>query len=532
MKVPSLQTFVVVVVQQRYRGKQLHQLIYKMAQSFRNGLEEAGWKVGRSPIHSVVRAADGTIKCKSWKNSGLPLRCSFCATGKGGFSRNLQQHEIVEQVLAIEELFKSRVSNVMFMGMGEPMLNLKAFTCSEPEAKGKDCAECKIIPLEAIMKGARTTSSRLAEGSEVNDKVEHAIELAELLHSWGRGSHVNLIPFNPIEGSEYRRPYKKAVLAFAAALESRQITVSIRQTRGLDASAACGQLRNEFQKSPMLAASDNSINYLINESMDFVVLLLLSISMVYLVVPSAWKPVLKDPSNLQIFFDYYAIAKPPISKELVTLDETYGYHVWTDPRLTDYDTLLENIPGLKVGIRAFICGKIEQAPVQKILRNGKTHLQGVVGESAGDGAGPMVVFSDGSETGLLYSISDPLLIRDGTEREIINSISDPFLIREGTKTKSKNSVLDPLLFRDGTETENNNSVSVPSLISNGSGTEYNNFVSDPPLNRNGSETKLMISVSVPSLIRNGSETELMYSVYVPSLISNKSEMECNYNCTI
>lgn len=91
----------------------------------------------------------------------------------------------------------------------------------------------------------------------VNDAVEHAIELAELLHKWGRGHHVNIIPFNPIEGSEYKRPYKKSVLAFAAALESRKITVSTRQTRGLDASAACGQLRNEFQKRPLHAGTDH-----------------------------------------------------------------------------------------------------------------------------------------------------------------------------------------------------------------------------------------------------------------------------------
>ncbi|EFH67812.1 predicted protein [Arabidopsis lyrata subsp. lyrata] len=62
--------------------------------------------------------------------------------------------------------------------------------------------------------------------------------------------------YNPIEGSEQKRPYKKAVLAFAAALESRKITASVRQTRGLDASAACGQLRNKFQKSPLLAETD------------------------------------------------------------------------------------------------------------------------------------------------------------------------------------------------------------------------------------------------------------------------------------
>ncbi|KAK9126957.1 hypothetical protein Scep_015803 [Stephania cephalantha] len=346
---PELQQLALDFGQQRYRGKQLHQLIYKskireihdflqLPQSFRNDLEEAGWKVGRSPVHSVVRAADGTIKilikleddrlietvgipveedsgslrltaCVS-SQVGCPLRCSFCATGKGGFSRNLQQHEIVEQVLAIEELFKNRVSNVVFMGMGEPMLNLKAVlgahrclnkdvqigqrmitisTVGVPNTikklatyklqstlavslhapnqklREKIVPSAKSYPLEAIMKDCkdyfletgRRVSFEYTLLAGVNDEVEHAVELAELLHSWGRGSHVNLIPFNPVEGSEYRRPYKKAVLAFAAALESRQITVSIRQTRGLDASAACGQLRNEFQKSPMLAASDN-----------------------------------------------------------------------------------------------------------------------------------------------------------------------------------------------------------------------------------------------------------------------------------
>ncbi|CAI0411302.1 unnamed protein product [Linum tenue] len=162
---PELQQLAVDLGQEGYRGKQLHHLIYKrkvkevddfsqLPKAFRNVLQEAGWKVGRSPIFRTVTAADGTIKlliklednrlietvgipvnddkgltrltaCVS-SQVGCPLRCSFCATGKGGFSRNLQAHEIVEQVLAIEEIFKHRVTNVVFMGMGEPMLNLKA----------------------------------------------------------------------------------------------------------------------------------------------------------------------------------------------------------------------------------------------------------------------------------------------------------------------------------------------------------------------------------------------------------------------
>ncbi|PSR93108.1 Dual-specificity RNA methyltransferase [Actinidia chinensis var. chinensis] len=334
--------------QESYRGKQLHHLLYKrkakgiqdfsnLPQAFRKDLEDAGWRVGRSPVHHSVTAADGTVKlliklednrlvetvgipveddkgsvrltaCVS-SQVGCPLRCSFCATGKGGFSRNLQRHEIVEQVLAIEDLFKHRVTNVVFMGMGEPMLNLKAVleahrclnkdvqigqrmitistvgvpntikrlashklqstlavSLHAPNQKLRESIvpSAKSYPLDAIMKDCRDyfleTNRRVSFEytllAGVNDSVEHAKELAELLHNWGRNYHVNLIPFNPIEGSEYRRPYKKAVLAFTSALESRKITASVRQTRGLDASAACGQLRNEFQKSPLLAESD------------------------------------------------------------------------------------------------------------------------------------------------------------------------------------------------------------------------------------------------------------------------------------
>ncbi|KAL2973787.1 hypothetical protein AAZX31_14G066600 [Glycine max] len=161
----ELQQLALDLNQETYRGKQLHHFLYQrklreiqdftqLPQGFRNTLEETGWKVGRSPIFQTVTAADGTVKlllklednrlvetvgipvmvdkgltrltaCVS-SQVGCPLRCSFCATGKGGFSRNLQRHEIIEQVLAIEEVFKNRVTNVVFMGMGEPMLNLKA----------------------------------------------------------------------------------------------------------------------------------------------------------------------------------------------------------------------------------------------------------------------------------------------------------------------------------------------------------------------------------------------------------------------
>nr|CAD1828690.1 unnamed protein product [Ananas comosus var. bracteatus] len=336
------------LVRARPPGKQLHDLIYKtkareiqdfshLPQAFRDALCGAGWRVGRSPVHRAVTAADGTVKillklednrlvetvgipvenddgsfrltaCVSSQVCWMSLRCSFCATGKGGFSRNLRPHEIVEQVLAIEDIFKHRVTNVVFMGMGEPMLNLKsvleahrclnkdvqigqrmitistvgvpntikmlashklqstlAVSLHAPNQKLRETIvpSAKAYPLDALMhdckeyflETGRRVSFEYTLLAGINDKKEHAVELAGMLHQYGRSYHVNLIPFNPIEGSEYRRPYKKVVLAFVEALESRKITVSVRQTRGLDANAACGQLRNEFQKKPLLEPS-------------------------------------------------------------------------------------------------------------------------------------------------------------------------------------------------------------------------------------------------------------------------------------
>ncbi|BBM97291.1 23S rRNA (adenine2503-C2)-methyltransferase [Marchantia polymorpha subsp. ruderalis] len=334
--------------EQKYRGRQIHQLLYKTRASsiddfhhlpkvFKEALVSEGWQVGRSPTHHVARSADGTIKvllrlpdnllvetvgipvqdkagaitrltaCVS-SQVGCALRCAFCATGKGGFSRNLKPHEIVEQVLAVEDLFKHRVSNVVFMGMGEPMMNLTnvlaahrslnkdiligqrmmtistvgvpntlaklathklqstlAISLHAPnqELRSQIVPSAKGYPLEALLSDCRKyfleTGRRvsfeytLLDG--VNDKPEHAEELANLLNHWKLGRHVNVIPYNPIADSEFRRPKKAAVMAFVEALGTRKVTASIRQTRGLDANAACGQLRNDFQKIPIPVAA-------------------------------------------------------------------------------------------------------------------------------------------------------------------------------------------------------------------------------------------------------------------------------------
>ena len=143
--------------QPNYRGKQLHQWLYRKGirsftdisvfpKSWRKELED--YPIGRSNIHDLIVAPDKTQKyllslkddsiietvgiptpkrltvCVS-SQVGCPMRCDFCATGKGGFKRNLTCAEIVDQILTVQEGFEQRVSHVVFMGMGEPLLNIK-----------------------------------------------------------------------------------------------------------------------------------------------------------------------------------------------------------------------------------------------------------------------------------------------------------------------------------------------------------------------------------------------------------------------
>ncbi|KAG0576652.1 hypothetical protein KC19_5G096400 [Ceratodon purpureus] len=337
--------------EQKYRGKQMHQLIYKnkirtvkelaqIPKQLRDAMESAGWNIGRSPIHHVATSKDGTVKillrlddsrlveavgipvkdkegnakltvCVS-SQVGCALKCAFCATGKGGFARNLKSHEIVDQVLTIEDIFRQRVTNIVFMGMGEPLMNLEAVlnahrtinkelligqrmmtisTVGVPntirrlaahklqstlaislhapnqDLRSQIVPSAKGYPLDALLEDCKyyfeTTGRRLSFEytllAGVNDQREHAEELATLLHQWDLGRHVNIIPYNPIADSEFERPTKARVLAFVETLSKRRVTTSVRVTRGLDANAACGQLRNEFQKTPLQAPMELSV---------------------------------------------------------------------------------------------------------------------------------------------------------------------------------------------------------------------------------------------------------------------------------
>jgi len=228
---------------------------------------------------------------------GCPLACRFCLTGSGGFVRNLTAGEIINQVCAVKENLSHAdpLTNIVFMGMGEPLINyenvLKAIdvflsadglqfskrrvTLSTAgivpaiDALGKEltlnlavslnaadeATRSRIMPVNRkyplkdlldackrfpIPRGRRLTFEYVLL-SGVNDRPEDAKRLAGLLKPLR--AKVNLIPFNPFEGSEFKRPRQEAISAFQEILIQHHFTVLIRWSKGRDIGAACGQLR-------------------------------------------------------------------------------------------------------------------------------------------------------------------------------------------------------------------------------------------------------------------------------------------------
>jgi 23S rRNA (adenine2503-C2)-methyltransferase len=228
---------------------------------------------------------------------GCAQGCRFCLTAKGGFVRNLSKSEIVAQIRDIlkDQICSKRITNIVFMGMGEPLANFQnvikavhtiteadfglgfssrrvtvstaglvskllslgnetkinlAVSLNATDNKTRDflMPVNKKYPIEELLDACRRYNLR--PGSKImfeyilikgiNDSAENANRLAELLK--GMRSKINLIPFNEHEGSDFMRPEESAINNFRQILVRKGYTVIVRRSKGQDISAACGQL--------------------------------------------------------------------------------------------------------------------------------------------------------------------------------------------------------------------------------------------------------------------------------------------------
>jgi 23S rRNA (adenine2503-C2)-methyltransferase len=248
-------------------------------------------------VEAVLIPDEGRLTLCLSTQVGCTLDCGFCLTGTMGLLRNLKSHEIIEQVLAAQEQLEEgeRLSNMVFMGMGEPLANLNALsgavrrltnrqwglgwsprritvstaglasrmnevaplgvnlavslnaTTEEQRARLMPAVNA-IVPLKTLLAACRryplpahrrlTFEYVLLAG--VNDREADAVRLVKLVN--GIRCKVNLIPFNPFPGSAFRRPTDHDVLAFQSIVRDAGLDVFIRKSRGRDVLGACGQL--------------------------------------------------------------------------------------------------------------------------------------------------------------------------------------------------------------------------------------------------------------------------------------------------
>lgn len=264
-------------------------------QKSKDGTRKYLWQMedGQRVESVLLDHANHTTACIS-SQVGCPLACAFCATGESGYARDLTTGEIVGQFLAMERRKSGDINNVVYMGMGEPLLNLENVFKSisifnHPKMRNlgarhitvstsgiapgirdladfeipvrlsvslhapNDALRNKLMPVnkkyplgqlvEALHYYKRRTNERitieyvLLEG--VNDDPQLAFEMAALLD--GLGVYVNLIPYNPVTDA-FKRPAEGRIKAFCAALAELGIEFEVRREKGTDIMAACGQL--------------------------------------------------------------------------------------------------------------------------------------------------------------------------------------------------------------------------------------------------------------------------------------------------
>jgi 23S rRNA (adenine2503-C2)-methyltransferase len=315
----------------KFRARQIHNWIYlksvksidemtDLSKDFREQLSQIA-KVSDARIKTKQTSEDGTIKylieypdencvetvlmrfdnranltaCVS-SQVGCAVNCAFCATGKRGFVRNLSASEIIEQVLTIQRDTGLKVTNVVFMGQGEPLLNLDnvlksldifnkdfqigarritistsgiipqinklaeldmqstlALSLHAPDSEIRK----QIMPIEnkyplhelkkALKNYTDKTGRRITIEyvliKDLTDTIEMAKQTANFLKDIK--CNVNLIPYNPVEKNSFEKPSNNAVMKFKYILEHSGKKVTIRLERGADIDAACGQLTGE-----------------------------------------------------------------------------------------------------------------------------------------------------------------------------------------------------------------------------------------------------------------------------------------------
>ena len=288
---------------------------------------QANYEIGKFQIEHKLVSKDGTKKylfnvCDSQNNLietvlmqyhhgftvcvssqiGCKMGCKFCASTGIPFVRNLKPSEIVQQILEIEKDENIRISNIVFMGIGEPLDNfdnvMKAIRIlNHPKALNIGARHISIstsglvpkiyeladkqmqctlsislhsannetrssmmpinqtYPIEELLKACRyyieKTNKRIsfeyALAKDNNDQIEAAKELTKLLK--GMLAHVNLIPINPIQDGDYIKSTNENIIKFRDYLNEHGIVATIRRELGSDINAACGQLRRQNLKS-------------------------------------------------------------------------------------------------------------------------------------------------------------------------------------------------------------------------------------------------------------------------------------------
>jgi 23S rRNA (adenine2503-C2)-methyltransferase len=253
--------------------------------------------LAQSPTPTDSPTAPGNTRFTACLSSqgGCAMGCAFCQTGTLGLTRNLSAAEMVEQLLALEEIAAARIDNVEFMGMGEPLANLPALrqaiaVITHPQGRGLShrritvstvglvegirtladqgppvrlavslttalpdlrealmpVAKANLLPaLKAAIayytekSGRRSTLEAVLLGN-VNTGDDQARLLGDFAESLG--AHVNLIPWNPVPGLPFTRPTAAAARRMLRLIEDQGVSVTLRMSRGQGVSGACGQL--------------------------------------------------------------------------------------------------------------------------------------------------------------------------------------------------------------------------------------------------------------------------------------------------